>query len=171
MFQLSYKAGVAKWSDGKNVHAIIFTGRDDSKGLTERLEIKGDKRTWIKDSKQFADFKNTHFFSTVTFENRVYSFGGATYQNGQSGSILKTVFVYNGKWSRDRDLAVPRQRHQSIVVGEKIVHVGGSGEYSFEIWTSMGKGSWVQPAYNTELKLRDWSKYPNLFAVSSTDYE
>ena len=42
-------------------------------------------------------------------------------------------------------------------------------ERSFEIWTSLGKGSWRQDL--TEMTLVDWHKFPNAFAISEDDYE
>ena len=66
---------------------------------------------------------------------------------------------------------VPRNRHQSVVVGEKIIHVGGKGDYAFEIWTSYGKGSWAPEKKNTKMKLNNWAKHPNVFAVGADDYE
>ena len=184
--EVHYKSGVAKRHykqktcnksekscSPETVHAIIFGGRDDKNGYTERLMEKKGNWEWTKNyDNKFSGLKHNHFFSTVTFENKVYAFGGLYYQGkDDGGKITNKVFVYNQKWSNDRPLALARARHQSVIVGERIVHVGGSGEYPFEIWTSYGKGHWVDPIFKTKMTLNNWSKNPNVFAVGADDYE
>ena len=164
-----YKGGLAAWShvgESRDTFAIIFAGRDDTEGFTERLQQTADGLQWSKDKKIYDGLKNYHYNSVVNFDNKVYSFGGQV-----EYLVSKSVYVYNGHWSQDVDLNLPRTEHRSVVVGEKIIHIGGRGEYSYEIWTSLGKGSWVKPHFNTETKLKDWSKYPNAFAISANDYQ
>ena len=97
-----YKGGVAKWtSSSDSTVAIIFAGREDSNGYTERLKHNTRSKTWEwkTDSKKFSDFKNYHYFSSVTFDNYVYMFGG---QIGEKGKVVSNVFRYDGKWHKER---------------------------------------------------------------------
>ena len=165
-----YKGGVAKWESSDSTVAIIFTGREDSNGYTERLKHNTRSKTWEwkTDSKKFSDFKNYHYFSSVTFDNYVYMFGG---QIGDKGKVVNKAFRYDGTWHKDRNLVKPRHRHLSLVVGEKIVHFGGAGELPFEVWTSLGKGSWTDKKVESKMKLKDWAKNPNAFVIAPDDYQ
>ena len=58
-------------------------------------------------------------FSTVTFKDAMYTFGG--YADGKPTDL---VARFNGKWKKINSLAGPRRGHSSVVVGNTIVHIG-----------------------------------------------
>ena len=41
----------------------------------------------------------------------------------------------------------------------------------FEVWTSMGKGSWTEKRVESKMKLKDWAKHPNAFVIAPDDYQ
>lgn len=77
--------------------------------------------------------------------------------------------MYDGKWKIDTPLLMPRRGHESLVVANRIVHIGGQGTYPFEIWADMGKGAWEKS--RTEMTLQNWYKNANTFIVGPTDYQ
>ena len=94
-----FKGGLAKWDNNDGTVAIVFSGREDKHGITERLKhnTRSSKWEWKKDGKEFKEFKTFHYFSTVTFNNFVYMFGG---QPGTEGKIQNKVFRYDGSWHK-----------------------------------------------------------------------
>ena len=59
-----------------------------------------------------------YYFSTVTMNGVLYTFGGYGYD--------KLVFKYDGvTWSEFDLLLWGRYGHRSVVMGNKIIHVGG----------------------------------------------
>ena len=69
------------------------------------------------------------------FSDQVYSFGGQKRINSHKDEIKKEVYVHSSKrkWSQLQNMKTARGGHQSLVFGNKIVHIGGTsvGFYHF----------------------------------------
>ena len=71
------------------------------------------------------------YHTAVVYGGKVYTFGGGTYS-----------YVYDGNWSIQEGLMQNKIRHTSIVMGDSIYHIGGSGDdfkdgtTSVEKWTN-----------------------------------
>ena len=172
-----FLGGLSRWNGPNGTKAIIFAGENDKKGTTERLQ--GSE--WVKDSAKKTDkhFENLYFLTSASYKNQVYAFGGE-YASGHSGfssaggpsghnGATKKVYMYDGKWHKDIDMSVPRRGHSSLVVDNRIVHIGGQSDHSFEIWTDMGKGAWK--IKNSKITLKNWYKNANSFIIGPSDYE
>ena len=107
---------------------------------------------------------------TITFSDEIYSFGGLQ-KNGWKDTTLKEVFLYSkkGKWSQLQSMKAPRGGHKSVVIGNKIIHVGGVSKYFFESWKNTGKNQFTISSSTSSLK--NWYKHPNAFSVGAGDYQ
>ena len=103
------------------------------------LEVEMHSRaSWRQMPSIPAQHKKLYSFSTTTVKNVLYIFGG---DNGY-GSITEG-WAFNGAWSRLTPLFQSRSGHRSIIMGEKLYHLGGVGhkrrdafeERHFEEWT------------------------------------
>ena len=83
------------------------------------------------------------------------------------------VHFYDGvKWIQNRyagnQLMKWRTEHRSLVIGRRIIHVGGNYMNKMEVWTHTGDYN-GEPLFDKEesrLQLEYWGRWPNVFVVS-----
>ena len=108
------------------------------------------------------------FFYAVIFHGRsLYYFGGTDENHNDLNSILR-LDSGSWTWSNVGQINSARNGHEVILVGEKVMVVGGAGTKNNEACLLMVNGH-----FNcTELSsnLTDYALYPILFAVAE-NYE
>ena len=66
------------------------------------------------------------YSGVVSLEDRVILLGG--YTDGGQGESVKTISQYKqDSWSQIGELKLPRRGHNSILIGNEILLVGGYG--------------------------------------------
>ena len=104
-------------------------------------------------------------FTVVTLGSETLCFGG---RHGMlSSPITNEVYrLFNYRLLRfGQSLLNPRQRHQSVVSGSTIVHVGGENCQYFEVWEQLEVG--VFNIRQSPGCLSAWSEYPNSFVIDN----
>jgi len=107
---------------------------------------------------------NIYHYSTVTYLDELYIFGG--YYDYEESSIVAKQSEVGGKWTRLEDLFVTRKGHRSILMGNQIFHLGGPSVMETERWTMHGKEVIAEQV--SEDRLNDFKFHPEPFLVQAT---
>jgi len=113
-----------EWTSlGKMKEGLIaisgYTYRDPS--VEVELFANGN---WY-DQPPFPEEKYFYEYSTATYQNLLYVFGG--YNRDQKAVTIGKMTDLGLEWSKGPDLLQGRYGHRSIIIGNVIYHVGGNG--------------------------------------------
>ena len=81
---------------------------------------------------ELADFPfveiNIYSYSMVTFDETLFIFGGVGYGHYLDIAVKCSRISTDGNmWTPAGSLMSPRRSHRSVVIGDTIMHIGGSG--------------------------------------------
>ena len=93
-------------------------------------------------------------------------FGG---RDANRGRKQQKAYYFNGSWHQIQSLVKNRSGHQSVISGEKIMHIGGDGQTKPEIWTFTGKARFEMFEGVTEFE--DWGRFPHAFSIDAAEFE
>jgi len=148
-----YHTSLGKLSEG----LIAISGYSSASGVTVELFANGK---WYQQP-DFPEERSFAYYSTITYENRLYIFGGYN-RNGKSVHIGRMTYL-GLEWSKGPELLLSRQAHRSILVGDEIYHLGGSGNIKTEKWTI--KENEVTKE-SLDFELNNYYRYPEVFAIN-----
>jgi len=150
----------------KNIPVAIGDYHDDSEGDIGSIKVEtfSGYGQWQEQSDYPFATTNIYHYSTVTYLDELYIFGG--YYDYEESSIVAKLSEVGGQWSRLEDLFVTRKGHRSILMGNQIFHLGGPNIMETERWTMHGKEITAEQV--SDDRLNEYKFHPESFLVEAS---
>jgi len=130
---------------------------------TDVVEVYNQKYdNWGKVSSLPAPFR---LFSTISMGQFVFTFGGFS---GAHQAALDYSCMYDSvtdKWSFGQKLLSTRYGHRTVLYTDNLLHVGGSGEQTFEMWLPSQLKPDVFQQVESKSTLTNYTDFPENFLV------
>jgi len=149
----------------KRMEEIMFVGGDND-NTTEFYNPVADD--WVLFGAEFPASSISRA-SAVSFHETVYLFGGIISDFGTEESNSVSIYEHDAWVIQEQSMRVPRDGHTSVVQGEFIIHIGGSGDKLNEIWQWKANDGHFD-VFKSEFEATPccWDFYPYAFPIDDT---